>query len=143
MILRNRSRYDTAEVRALVRFATADIDMRGVCVNVKNTTASYRGMAYQGVPYVSNAPPSAEYLVTIGIGPESKFPKRGVSYGGVEIPGPRGRWPRYNLNDWREGLVMVAAHEACHIEQFKEGLRRSDLACERFAVRMLERYRAR
>ena len=36
MWIRNTSRYPDSKVRELVEFATRDIDMTGVCVNVKN-----------------------------------------------------------------------------------------------------------
>lgn len=45
------------------------------------------------------------------------------------------------MRDWREALVLVAAHEAKHIEQYKERKPRSEVACEHFAVYMLGRYR--
>jgi len=134
MTLRNSSQYDTKEVRALVRFATSEVDMRGVHVNVKNAKSTpYRGMAYEGVPMISDARGKADYLVTIGIGSEDRFP----------IPSAQRstRWPKYEMNDWREALVLVAAHEAKHIEQFKEDKPRSEVACEHFAARMLRRYR--
>lgn len=147
LVIRNRSRYASDDVRDLIKFAVSEIDMRGVCVNVKNATGAFRGMAYMGVPSISDAPASAEYLVTVGIGPEDAFPIHdhvcGHAVGHGSASGPSSAWPRCDLNDWREGLVYVAAHEALHIEQYKERLRHSELACERFAVRMLGRYRLR
>jgi hypothetical protein len=136
MTLRNTSRYDTREVRELVRFATSEVDMRGVHVNVKNANnTAFRGMAYIGVPFISNAPPKADYLVTIGIGAEDHFPMSRIHRRMTS------RWPEYEMNNWREALVVVAAHEAKHIEQFKEDKPRSEIACEYFAARMLRRYR--
>lgn len=50
--------------------------------------------------------------------------------------------PLLALADWREALVVVAAHEAWHIHQFRAGLRRVEAECERFAAAALARYRA-
>jgi hypothetical protein len=129
LIIRNRSQYPTDEVRRLVRFGVRHLDMRGVCVNVKNARyTALRGRAYMGVPYISDAPPTADYLVTIGIGSEEHFPFPQQSAGDL-------------IADWREALVFVAAHEGLHIEQFKERKRLSEKACDEFAYRMLREYR--
>lgn len=51
------------------------------------------------------------------------------------------RAPVVECRDWREGLVAIAAHEGRHIWQFQHGKRRSEVDCERFAAKALERYR--
>jgi hypothetical protein len=133
VLVQNTSRYPTPEVRELVEFATADVDMRRVCVNVKNARSyACAGSAYDGVPEVSNAPPGTEYLVTIRLGPAKEFPSK------MEH---RKRSPRVEVTCWREALVTVAAHEAKHIEQYRRGEKRSEVACERFAAWVLEIYR--
>ena len=136
MTLRNSSQYDTKEVRALVRFATSEVDMRGVHVNVKGAKVPFRGMAYEGVPMISNAPAKAEYLVTVGIGAETLFPTSGSG------ETRSARWPKYQMENWREALIVVAAHEAKHIEQFRTGDSCSEIDCERFAVSKLEEFRS-
>ena len=147
IVIRNRSRYATVEVRDLVKFAVSELDMRGVCINVKNSRGrgAGRGMAYMGVPYVSDAPPSSEYLITLGLAAPENFPKLDQFYAGAvgagSVSGASRQWPRYDLFDWREALVHLAAHEARHIEQYKNGERRSELVCEHFASYMLRRYR--
>ena len=134
MLVQNTSRYPTPEVVRLVDFATDDVDMRRVCVNVKNSRSrAYAGSAYLGVPAISNAPPDTEYLVTIRIGPPELFPV---------VPERRKRAPAIEVACWREALVTVAAHEAHHIHQYRRGLPRSEVACERFDAWILERYRA-
>lgn len=132
--VRNTSRYPTDEVRALVKFASQEIDMRAVCVNVKNATIPYRGGAYRHVPAISNAPAGSEYLITIGIGPEDLFPYFWDSSYKSVAP--------IAFFDWREALIAVAAHEAKHIDQFRHGTRCSEIACEMFEAYMLDRYRA-
>jgi hypothetical protein len=134
MVVRNTSRYPTDEVRALVSFAARDLDMRGVCVNVKNSHRyAYGGYAYLGVPELSNAPASSEYLITLRLGAPDRFP--------VTPPRRRGA-PPLRLACWREALVAVAAHEAWHIQQYRRELPRSEVACERFEAVAIERFRA-
>jgi hypothetical protein len=133
MFLRNTSRYPTDEVGSLVEFATSEVDMHFVCVNVKNShSRAYAGYAYLGVPEISNAPPESEYLVTIHLGPPALFPI---------VPDRRRGAPRIEVSCWREALVTVAAHEANHIDQYRRGLSRSEVACEHFDAWMLGRYR--
>jgi hypothetical protein len=133
MFLRNTSRYPADEVRALVEFATSEVDMHRVCVNVKNSRSrAYSGYAYLGVPEISNAPAASEYLITIHLGPPEMFPL---------VPDRKKRSPQIEVSSWREGLVTVAAHEANHIDQYRRGLSRSEVACERFDAWMLDRYR--
>jgi hypothetical protein len=68
--------------------------------------------------------------------------RRRIRYGVVvrQPYGGRGS-PLLELADWREALVVVAAHEAWHIHQFRTGLRRVEAECERFAATALARYR--
>ncbi len=137
MRLRNTSQYPTEEVRKLVKWACAPIDMRRVCINVKNSSGSFAGRAYDYVPSISNAPASSEYLVTLRIGSPERFPLEEHRY-----PGKSDRFPSYDIRDWREALVFLAAHEAVHIEQFKEGKSHSELRCEMFALKRLREFRA-
>lgn len=133
--LRNTSRYPDDEVRQLVKFAMSEVDVRGVCVNLKRRTgSSWSGWAYEGVPSVSNAPRRAQYLITLGIGETIKYPSKPHR--------SRRDEPYYELADWREALVFLAAHEAKHIEQYRENKPRSEVACNNFAAYMLSRYRA-
>jgi hypothetical protein len=133
VLVQNTSRFPTGEVTDLVEFATADVDMRGVCVNVKNTRSyACAGSAYDGVPEISNAPLGTDYLVTIRLGPATEFPSRMLH---------RKSSPPVEVACWREGLVIVAAHEAKHIEQYRRDEPRSEIVCERFAAWVLEVYR--
>ncbi len=130
-------------MRECVEFAVRDVDMRRVCVNVKN--GALGGAAYNGVPGVSNAPRAARYLVTLRLGRGSeRWPLGPVNYH-FKAPheaGPRNRFPFFVCSDWREWLVKLAAHEAHHIEQFRARAICSELACERVAIDRLDRWRA-
>jgi hypothetical protein len=55
-------------------------------------------------------------------------------YGGVTSP-------RIVLNDWREALVALTAHELQHIDQFRRGRPASEVECERASARVLAAYR--
>ena len=143
MWIRNTSRHPDDEVRTLVEFATGSIDMRRVCVNVRN--GDLGGGAYNGVPSISNAPRRADYLMTLRLGQaDESWPLGPVNYH-FKTPtetGPRNRFPFFVCNDWREWLVKLAAHEAKHIEQFRQGETCSEISCEQFALDVLDQYRA-
>ena len=49
--------------------------------------------------------------------------------------------PWITVLDWRGAPGGPAAHEAFHIHQFREGLRRSEVQAERWAVRILTSWR--
>jgi hypothetical protein len=51
------------------------------------------------------------------------------------------RSPLIRMNDWREALVAVAAHEARHLWQFATDARRSEVDAEQFAAQRLAAYR--
>jgi len=141
--IRNTSRHPDEEVRAGVLFAVQDIDMRRVCVNVKN--GALGGAAYNGVPEISNAPRAARYLVTLRLGRgRERWPLGPINYHfkSPDETGPRNRFPFFVCRDWQEWLVKLAAHEAMHIQQFRSGAVCSELACERFALERLELWRA-
>jgi hypothetical protein len=141
--IRNTSRYPDARVRRLVRFAAAEVDMDGVCVNVKN--GALGGGAYNGIPEISNAPRAADYLVTLRLGNgRERWPLGPVNYHfkRPDETGPRNRFPFFVCHDWEEWLVKLAAHEVKHIEQFKQGLTCSEISCERFAVAKLAELRS-
>lgn len=143
MWIRNTSRYPDVEVERLILFAGDGVDMRKVCVNVRN--GALAGGAYNGVPEISNAPRKADYLITLRLGTgRERWPLGPVNYHfkAPDEVGPRNRFPFFVCNDWREWLVKLAAHEAHHIRQFREKRRCSEIECERFALAALERFRA-
>jgi hypothetical protein len=141
--IRNTSRHPDEAVTESVMFAVDGVDMRRVCVNVKN--GHLGGAAYNGVPGISNAPRSAKYLVTLRLGRgRERWPLGPINYH-FKAPaetGPRNRFPFFVFQDWREWLVKLAAHEARHIAQFRAGAVCSELDCERFALERLGEWRA-
>lgn len=143
MRLRNTSAYPTDEVRELVEFATRGINMSRVCVNVKGTSKRWGGTAYNGIPGISNAPASADYLVTLRIAPDLVLPVGPINYNwkGPDEVGPGNRYPFFTYRTWQEVIIHLAAHEARHIHQFRHGKRCSEVDCERFAEAAILRYR--
>lgn len=130
-------------MRNLVRFAITGVDMDRVCVNVKN--GALGGGAYNGVPAISNAPRLADYLVTLRLGNgRERWPLGPVNYHfkRPDETGPRNRFPFFVCEDWQEWLVKLAAHEAKHIDQFRNGLACSEIECESFALAKLDEFRA-
>lgn len=140
--IRNTSRYPDDRVEELVEQATAGVDMRRVCVNVKG--GALGGAAYKGVPEISNAPPRAKYLVTLRLGNgRERWPLGPINYHfkAPQETGPRNRFPFFVFRDWEEWLVKLAAHEARHIHQFRTRARCSEIECERHALEALDEFR--
>lgn len=75
-LFHNTSRYPPAEVRALIAFATADLDLRDVAFNVRNTSRTYAGRTYFPVPRIStwHGHPDAASLIVLRLGTPASFP---------------------------------------------------------------------
>jgi hypothetical protein len=112
------------EVAALVRLAAQGIDPGDVSVWVKNCNRAFAGRAYF----------EARHCV-VRIGHPSCFPIKRHHYPRLKTA------PTYDLDSWQEALVVVAAHELRHQEQFRFGRRASEVDAERWAVERLEAYR--
>lgn len=148
MIFTNTSKYNDDESRQLVLIGIGTLPHADVEVHLKGTLKSaYAGMAYCGVPRIANCDRDSNYLVTLRIGAETFFPTdnrywitdlRGnrvkVPYGGKSVPLER-------MDDWREALVYLSAHEFQHIVQFRNKSPLSEIECELAAIRGLKRYR--
>lgn len=135
MKLKSTSHYPMDEVRELLAFAAKGISTKHVAVHVRNTRHPYYGRAYWGVPSISSAyKTSAQYLVTIRIGKPDRFP--------LDCKYPRLKTaPEYTMQDWKEAMVMVAAHEFRHIHQYRQRKPRSEIDAEKWAFKRLLAYR--
>lgn len=136
MIMRNTSKYDTKEVRLLVDFASRGFNTSKVCINVKSSKKAYYGRAYRGVPYISNAPTSADYLVVVRIGNPDKFPVKEY-YSNVKYK----RLIPVTFETWQEALVCVTAHELAHIQQYKQHKPCSEVKASQKGYKKLMEYR--
>ncbi len=135
MKLTNQSKYDTKEINALVRFATKRLrkqlpsyKYKALPVLVTGTKHAYSGRAYHGYGY----------RILVRVGTKDHFPLKQAGYG----------WkyktcPKYSMNTWQEAVVAVTAHEARHIYQFEHHKRHSEIDCERYALKTLERFRSK
>ena len=118
------------------------IDTSGVEVHVRparNSHQSFCGRAYAGRPARARLDPETVYLVVLFLPRHLRnraYPKT-YRYPRLKTA------PLITVDDWRERLVALAGHEACHIRQFRERLRCSEVEAERWALRALERYRGR
>jgi hypothetical protein len=113
------------EVAALVRLAATGLALQPVSVWVKNCSRAFAGRAYMEEGYC-----------VVRIGESRQFPIRNHHYPGLKTA------PVYDINSWQEALVIVAAHEFRHLEQFQRRVRASEVDAERSALQQLEAYRA-
>jgi hypothetical protein len=128
------------ELRRLIEEGFAGIDATGVEVRVERAVRSwdsFTGRAYSEPPRRPRAHPATRYLVRLKV--PSILRNRGYpkSY---HYP-QRKTAPSITARDWRERFIALVAHEAFHVRQFREGLRRSEVAAERWALSVLEDWR--
>jgi len=93
------------------------------------------GRAYDGVPSISSAPAGTRHLVTLIVPPDpaddgGRYPHL-HSYHRARSVEP------VLLREWRAEFLHLVAHEAAHVDQFRRGLPRSEVACERWAAERL------
>lgn len=95
----------------------------------------FHGRAYEEIPERSRAKGS-RYLIVLNVplDPEQLDYPYEWQY--------KKRAPVNRYQSWQEELVHLAAHEAKHIEQYREGLPRSEVSCEFYADGVLKQYRA-
>ena len=136
MRIKNTSRYPAAEVEELVRFASQGIDSSGVEVHVKNSKWVFAGRAWHNIGRnrVVNVAEDIDDLLVMRVGSPNNFP--------FEFSYPRLKTaPRYMIQDWREAIVCLTAHELYHIKQRRTGMRASEVRAERWALKKLLEYR--
>jgi hypothetical protein len=132
---------DHEAVGGLVTAAFEGIEASGVEVRIDRAQPrkpAYVGRAYPQLPSRPRTGPGTRYLVRLAL--PSVLRNRGYPvtyrYRGLSTA------PWITVHDWRERVVALAAHEAFHIHQFREGLRRSEVQAERWALRVLTEWRA-
>jgi hypothetical protein len=132
---------DHNELRRLVHQAFDGVDPAGVEVHIdpiRRPSDSFTGLAYFRLPSRPRLQPGTEYLVKLRLPRALRNRAYPKTY----------RYPRLKtapwitVGDWRERLVALAAHEACHVRQFRSGVRRSEVQAERWALRILGSWRA-
>jgi hypothetical protein len=51
------------------------------------------------------------------------------------------RAPKYTVNNWKEAIVSLTAHELYHIKQRRTRKRASEIKAEAWAMKKLKEYR--
>ena len=99
------------------------------------------GCAYEELPTVARVAPSIRYLVTLKlpVALDSLTYPFTLKYrrGGKEMKTA----PAIEVRNWPEEFVHLVAHEAAHVDQFRRGLAKSEVAAERWALKVLDQYR--
>ncbi len=133
---------DHGEIRKLVTEGFDGVDRAGVEVQVRRARRpgeSFTGRAYFTLPSRPRPHPETTFLVRLSL----PATLRNRAYPKTYRYWNRKTAPWITVRDWRERLVALVAHEACHVRQFREGLRRSEVEAERWAAGALDAWRAR
>jgi integrase len=142
IVLIDDIRADREELCRVIEQGFAEIDPCGVEVRVERATRSwdsFTGHAYPEPPRRPRTHPATRYLVRLrlpgalrnrGYPKSYRYPRRKTA-------------PSITVHDWRERLLALVAHEAFHVRQFREGLRRSEVSAERWADSVLRAWRCR
>lgn len=136
-------RADHAEIRRLVAEGFDGVEHHDVDVEVvraREARLSFTGLAFWELPpaAVRRGTAGVRFLVRLRLPATIRnraYPKT-YRYRGRKTA------PWITVGDWRERLLALAAHEACHVRQFRHGLRRSEVEAERWAAARLEAWRA-
>lgn len=124
MKITNTSGYPTSVIRRIVSYVAKLIEIGDYVALVEVTGARY---AWRGRCWGRR--------VLLRIGEPKWFPAKDHSYPGLKTA------PKYDANDWIEGLVHVAAHELQHSRQFMLRTRKSEIEAERAALYVLNQFR--
>jgi hypothetical protein len=133
-------RVDAGTVHRLVVAGFSGVDPTGVEVHVERASrrqASFTGRAYPRRPARPACHPDTRFLVRLTL--PSILRNRGYPltyrYRGLRTA------PWITVEDWEERLIALTAHEAYHVHQFRDLLRRSEVQAERWSLDVLVRWR--
>jgi hypothetical protein len=133
-------RADHEQLRRMIGEGFTGIDSSGVEVRVERARRgweSFTGRAYFDLPRRPRPHAGTRYLIRLKV--PSVLRNRGYP---MSYRYPRRKTaPSITVRDWRERFIALVAHEAHHIRQFREGLRRSEVAAERWAASVLDAWR--
>jgi hypothetical protein len=137
-------RADHDDIRRLVQegfTGVEDHDVEVEVIRARESRLSFTGLAFWELPPAAKrrGAPGVRYLVRLrlpGTIRNRAYPKTYRYRGRTTAP-----W--ITVSDWRERLLALAAHEACHVRQFRGRLRRSEIEAERWAERTLAAWRDR
>ena len=105
-------------------------------VHVKNSKRDYYGRFYPEISPILNVEFDRRYLIVIRIGLEDRFPCD------AQYPNHK-RCEKYRvtLQDWKEAVIFVTAHEGEHLRQHIKGKRAREDKAEKRAYKTLMKYR--
>ena len=133
MIVKTTLKKSHAIVEQLIEFATKGLDTDGMEVHVKNSASIWRGRGgYRKSNPVVRMSPESEYLATVCIGKDSYFPAGAHPTGAHEIV----------IQDWKDALVFLTAHEVMHCDQIRGGRAISEVEANKFGVGQLSEWQA-
>jgi hypothetical protein len=133
-------RADREELVRLIGDGFEGVHDTGVEIHVepsRRSGESFTGRAYFRLPSRPKTDPGTLWLVRLKV--PTVFRNRAYprTYRYVR----RKTAPWITVGDWRERLVALVAHEAFHVRQFRDGLRRSEVQAERWAAEVLDGWR--
>ncbi|HEY6784629.1 MAG TPA: hypothetical protein VI159_06725 [Gemmatimonadales bacterium] len=131
-----RVRADHGLLRSVVWDGFEGVETAGVEVRLEpagTPSRSFAGRAYASVPRFARAGPDVRYLVRLFVPtcPRDRGYPRTYRYRRLRTA------PWITVGNWREALVALSAHEACHVRQFRDTLPRSEVEAERWSKRVL------
>jgi len=128
MIVKTTLKKPHATVEQLIKIATKGLSTEGIEVHVKNSASIYRGRGgYTKSNPVVRMSPESEYLATVCIGKDSYFPA-----GAHKIV----------MEDWKDALVFLTAHEVMHCDQIRAGRTISEVEANKFGRGRLDEWQA-
>ncbi len=159
LLIQNKTAHDGRTVKAIVRWVFRELDLSGnrVVVKVKhhNGVHAYQGRFYWNAHnsggYVYNhaggewkeitpkIPASHQHLLVCRIGRENLYPRETHVYDRKDSPGS------WVVDDWKEALVSITAHEAMHLRQYVKSSKRrgrfNEVDTEWAAFRLCKRWK--
>jgi hypothetical protein len=137
LIIRNSSQYPSDKVETLVRFALRNApQLDGLEVHVKRGKHPFYGRIYSSAENCTCGYNGKRFLIVVRIGDAINFP-----YFAVYPNYRRCRKYAMMLNNWKEALVKVTAHEGMHLQQIAEKRLMWEHEAEKHAKMVLESYR--
>jgi hypothetical protein len=137
LIIKNSSKYPSDQVENLVKFALKNVPhSEELEVHVKNSKYAFYGRIFASAEDCTCGCNGQRFLIVVRIGKTRHFPYLSV------YPDHK-RCQKYAvlLNDWKEALVKVTAHEGMHLRQWIDKKPMWEHQAEKHAVMILSKYR--
>lgn len=150
----NTSKFDTKEIKKLIKAAKGNISTGSVEFHFKNSKRNYAGSCYyKGCSFSGVFHP----LVVVRIQHNNKYPlrmnedreinrekteKQPINMNGCQkLIFRKNRRPKYTVHNHKELLLCLIAHELYHLHLHRTRKKQSEIGCEFFAFKKLLEYR--